>query len=98
MITVIPLPFGTQLAALSEARGLSEAQLAAASGLPPDCITGLICNQQVLTADVASALGAVLNLSPLFLLELQSCFYLRARDQQQTAVLGTTKNVYKVTS
>lgn len=77
-----PLHIGAYLTGLLNERSLGAEQLAAATDHAPDLIGALLRGEQVLTADVALALAAFFELSPLLLLEVQSRYHTEVRDQE----------------
>lgn len=70
-------PVGAYVSGLLKQRGGTADDLVKVTSLSPDLIDALIAGQQILTADVALALGDFLEVSPLTLLEVQSSYCMR---------------------
>lgn len=73
-ISVRPINVGAYVSGLLKQRGGTADDLVKVTSLSPDLIDALIAGQQILTADVALALGDFLEVSPLTLLEVQSSY------------------------
>lgn len=83
--TLTPRHFGTYLGSLLAARGLTPEHLAGEAGFARDLIEQVLGGRQILTGDVALALGDFFGLSPLVLLEEQRhlCIEARADEAEQ---------------
>ncbi len=77
--------FGSYLGGLLAVRGVTPVRLARDTGLSRDLVEQVLGGRQILTGDIALALGDFLGLSPLVLLEEQRhlCTEVRADEAEQ---------------
>ena len=80
--TLTPRHFGIYLYNLLAVRGVTSERLAGETGLSHDLIEQVLSGRQILTGDLALALGDVFGLSPLVLLEEQRRLYTEARGDE----------------
>lgn len=80
--TLIHRHFGTYLGGLLTVCGVTPERLARDTGFSRDLVEQVLGGQQILTGDVALALGDFLGLSPLTLLEEQRRLCTEARASE----------------
>ncbi len=81
-MSVTPTHFGRHLAKLLAERGSVTDQLVEATNLPMSLLADLIAGKQIITADVAFALGGFFGMSPLYWLNLQNSYYMELRNRE----------------
>jgi addiction module HigA family antidote len=88
-ISVRPIHIGAYVSGLIRQQGSTAEQLAKATGLSSDLIADLIVGQQILTADMALALGDFFEVSPLVFLKVQAS-YCMCRENSHSAKVEKT--------
>jgi plasmid maintenance system antidote protein VapI len=88
-ISVTPIHIGAYVLGLLRQLGSTADELSKATGLSSDLIADLIVGQQILTADVALALGDFFEVSPLVLLKVQAS-YCMCRENSHSAKVEKT--------